>query len=149
MKNLPAIAAVLVLVAGGAYWQWHRTQATPAPAAASAAPTSLADIAREANAALPQPHADGFVIRSVRVDGRRLVTDIASPDIDLAKIDMARLPQIRSQEQQDLVAASCGDPAVLALMHDGVTVVRRFLDMQDKLIFEIEVTSKFCGRELL
>lgn len=146
MKKLPAIAAVILLVLGVAWWQWHRTGKESEPAVG--APVTLAGFAQQANARLPRPYVDGFVVRSIRVDGQRLVTDIASTDIALADLDPARIPQIRDQEQRDLISTTCGNPDLLALTHGGVTVVRRFLDKDGKLIFELAATDKFCGRQM-
>jgi len=146
MKNVPAIVAVIALVAGVAYWQWHRTNNDGARVEQVAKPVSLAVYVREANAKLPQPFEDGFEMRRVHVDGRRLVTDIVSTEFSVADLDPAKIPQIHDQERQDMVAATCGDPTLLSLMHGGTTIVRRFLDKQGKPIFDVEVTPRFCGR---
>lgn len=146
MKNVPAIVAVVALVAGVAYWQWHRTSTQDSPATPGAKPVSLADYVRETNAKLPQAFEDGFEMRRMHVDGQRLVTDIVSTEFSVADLDPAKIPQIHGQERQDLVTAACGDPTQLALMHGGTTIVRRFLDKRGAPIFDVEVTARFCGR---
>jgi hypothetical protein len=143
MKNASTIVAVIALVAGLAVWQWRHTAGQPAPVAA---PKSLQALARAAGVGLPQAYADGFSVVHVGVEGQRLVFDIRSSDIAVAQIDPAKLPMMRDQEQQDLVAAACGDPDVVPALQNGAAIVRRFSDKDGRPIFEVSAVRRHCGK---
>ena len=143
MKNAVVVAAIFILVAILAVWQWRHTSA---PAAVAGGPMSLQAYAKQAALTLPRPYADGFSIVRVSLDGQRLVSDIRSADIAVADIDPAKLPRIRNQEQQDIITASCQDPSLLPAMQAGAIVVRRFFDRNDQPIFEVMAERRHCGR---
>ncbi len=149
MKNVAVIAALLALIAGLGFWQWQHTNnpaATIATTANATAPLTLKAYVAKAALNLPQPYADGFSLVRVSLDGTRLVLDIRSTDIAIADIDPTKLPRIREQEQQDLIAASCQDPTLLPAMHAGTVVVRRFFDRNGQPIFEVMAEQRHCGR---
>ena len=101
------------------------------------APIDPEHVAAKLNQSLPKPYADGLQMQHAHADGKRLVVDIRIPFATVAKLDPAKLPIIRNQEQGDLNVAGCNDPDYKALMDAHFTVARRFLDKDGKTVFEL------------
>lgn len=117
-----------------------RIVAMAALAAALAAchqPVDPEHVAAEINKTLPKAYADQLVMQHAHAEGKRLVIDIRIPFATVAKLDPAKLPVIKNQEQGDLNIAACSDPALKSLMDLHYEVSHRFLDKDGKTVFEI------------
>ncbi|MBS0194074.1 MAG: hypothetical protein JSR34_07485 [Proteobacteria bacterium] len=125
LRALTILAAILVIGASlGA--------CKPAPL-----PIDPPHIAAKIQHTLPKPYNDGLVVERAHAEGKRLVIDIRIPFATVARIDPAKLPIMRNQEQGDINIAACNDPDLKALMDHHYEVSRRFLDKDGKPVFEI------------
>lgn len=122
--RLPALVTAACLVV--------LTSCKPAPT-----PIDPEHVAAKINQSLPKAYADGLQMQHAHADGKRLVIDIRIPFATVAKLDPAKLPIIRNQEQGDLNIAGCNDPDYKALIDANYQVARRFIDRDGKPVFEL------------
>ena len=102
--------------------------------------------ARDALAAsLPEPYFEDLVIESVSVEGDALVQLVRSPE-GRAEATRAhpRFEELREAEQQAL-ADLCADPAIAPLVATDTRLVRRFVDRQGDVFFEVEMPARDCA----
>jgi hypothetical protein len=102
--------------------------------------------ARDAMAAtLPAPYVEDLVIESVSIEGDALVQRVRSPEGRAAATrDHPRFDELRQGEQEDLYLL-CTHPAVQSLAGTGARVVRRFVDRDDAVFFEVELRARECA----
>ncbi len=102
--------------------------------------------AREALAAdLPAPYFEDLVIESVSVEGDALVQLVRSPE---GKADATRAhPRFGELRQSEQAALSelCAIPAIAPLAATDARLVRRFVDRQGGVFFEVEMPARECA----
>lgn len=96
-------------------------------------------------ASLPAPYFEDLVVESVVVEGDALVQLIRSPGGNAAKIrDNPRFEELRQSEQDEL-ARLCDVPAIRPLAVTDARLVRRFIDRDGGVFFEVEMPARSCA----
>ena len=99
----------------------------------------------ETASTLPSPYLDGLVTESVAVDGERLVFLVRSPDGDAEKTRAhPRFRALRESEQQAMTEL-CALPAMQPLIGTDAVLVRRFVDRDGALFFELTLPARECA----
>lgn len=101
--------------------------------------------AHEAIAAtLPAPYVEDLVTESARLDGHRLVLVIRSPEGTAAATrDDPRFDELRDSEARQMHEL-CALPSIRPLIGTGAVLVRRFVDRNDGVFFEVELPARDC-----
>ncbi|MFY2762811.1 hypothetical protein [Arenimonas sp. MALMAid1274] len=99
---------------------------------------------------LPKAYGDGLVLESVRAEPGRVLMVVRSTrrSLDTASRDLRSLEIARTIEQQ-VMLGYCDNPSVKQVLSTGVVFVRRYLDLQDRLFFEVGLTAEDCRRRNL
>ena len=102
--------------------------------------------ARDALAAgLPQPYFEDLVVESVTVEGDALVQLVRSPAGRAGPTRASpRFDELR-QSEQDALVELCAQPAVATLVATDARLVRRFVDREDGVFFEVEMPARDCA----
>lgn len=96
-------------------------------------------------ATLPATHVEDLVIESVAIEGDALVQLVRSPEGNALKTrDHPRFGELRQAEQDDM-RTFCALPAIQPLAGTDARLVRRFVDRDDNLFFEVELRASECG----
>lgn len=97
-------------------------------------------------AGLPEPYFEDLVVESVLVEGDALVQLVRSPE---GKADATRahprFEELREAEQEALVDL-CAVPAIAPLVATDARLVRRFVDREDGVFFEVEMPAGDCAQ---
>jgi hypothetical protein len=142
-RGLPWLAwLVLALgaaVIAGAVWLYLRV-----PRIGPVEVASLAVVA-EFQRGLPRDYGNGLVLESVTLQGTEIVMVIRSTKVglDAASRDKLRFEQARRDEKA-LMLPFCANRDVRALIDQGVTLRRRYLDTQGRLFFDITLAASDC-----
>ena len=95
-------------------------------------------------ATLPAPYFEDLVTESVSTDGKRLVFLVRSPEGDADKTrEDARFEDLRMSEQLEL-RQLCNMPGIEPLHDTAAVLVRRFVDRNDKVFFEVSMPASEC-----
>lgn len=135
---LPTVlVAGLAIIAGG--W-WMAEQRSRRAADAGQVDAVLAEFQK----GLPRDYAPGLVLERVAFEGTDLVMTIRSltRTVPESGADMQQV----AQAEKALMLPLCGNGDVLFLLARGVAIKRRFIDHQDRVFFEISLTSADCAR---
>lgn len=102
--------------------------------------------ARDALAAdLPSPYFEDLVVESVTVEGDALVQLVRSPAGRAGPTRASpRFDELR-QSEQDALVELCAEPAIAALSATDARLVRRFVDREDGVFFEVEMPARDCA----
>jgi hypothetical protein len=96
-------------------------------------------------ATLPATHVEDLVIESVAVEGDALVQLVRSPAGNAARTrEHPRFEELRQAEQDDM-RTLCALPAIQPLTTTDARLVRRFVDREDNVFFEVELRAGECG----
>jgi hypothetical protein len=95
-------------------------------------------------ATLPAPYFEDLVTESVALDGDRLVLLVRSPDGDAAKTREAPGFDALKESEQAALRELCGQPAILPLIDTDAILVRRFVDRNDAVFFDVELPAREC-----
>lgn len=142
-RGLPWLAwAVLVLggvVIAGAVWIYLRVPPVGPIELASRA------VVAEFQRGLPHDYGNGLVLESVALQGTEIVMVIRSTQVglDAASRDKLRFEQARRDEKA-LMLPFCANRDVRALINQGITLRRRYLDTQGRLFFDITLAASDC-----
>ena len=132
-----------VLVAGlaiiAAAW-WSAEQRTRRSADAGRVQAALDEFQQ----GLPREYAPGLMLERVAFEGTDLVMTIRSltRTVPEAGSDMRQV----AAAEKALMLPLCQHPDVLFLLARGMALKRRFVDHQDRVFFEISLTSADCAR---
>ncbi|MBD9470280.1 hypothetical protein [Pseudoxanthomonas sp. PXM01] len=99
----------------------------------------------EIAATLPAPYFEDLVTEAVDVDGNRLVLSIRSPAGDAARTREATGFDALKQSEQRALYDLCALPEIAQLVDSDAILVRRFVDRNDVLFFEIELPARKCS----
>ena len=142
-RRLPWLAwAVLVsgaAVIAGALWIYLRVPPIGPVELASRA------VVAEFQRGLPRDYGNGLVLESVTLQGTQIEMVIRSTKLglDAAARDKMRFEQARRDEKA-LMLPFCANRDVRALIDQGVTLRRRYLDTQGRLFFDITLAASDC-----
>jgi hypothetical protein len=135
---LPTVlVAGLAIIAAG--W-WMAEQRTRRNADALRIQATL----DEFQAGLPREYAPGLVLERVAFEGTDLVMTIRSLTRTVPEAG-SDLQQVAAAEKA-LMLPLCDNADVVFLLARGVGLKRRFVDHQDRVFFEISLTSADCAR---
>ena len=94
---------------------------------------------------LPAPYVEDLVIASVGIEGDALGQRIVSPEGRAGPTrDHPQFEDLRQTERQDLQLL-CARPEIQALAGTGARLVRRFVDREGELFFEVELPASACA----
>jgi hypothetical protein len=142
-RGMPWLAWVVLAlgsaVIAGAVWIYLRT-----PRLGTLEMASLAAVA-EFQRGLPYDYGNGLVLETVSLQGTEIVMTIRSTrlGLDVASRDRLRFEQARRDEKA-MMLPFCAYPEVRALLDQGITLRRRFLDTQGRLFFDITLAASDC-----
>ena len=95
-------------------------------------------------ATLPAPYFEDLVTEAVDVDGERLVLRVRSPAGDAIKTrEAAGFDSLKQSEQRALYDL-CALPEIAPLIGSDAVLVRRFVDRNDALFFEVQLPAREC-----
>ena len=95
-------------------------------------------------ATLPEPYFEDLVIESVMVEDGALVQLVRSPGGSAAAMHAhPRFEELR-QSEQDALAELCASPAIAPLAATDARLVRRFVDRESDVFFEVEMPASAC-----
>ncbi len=142
-RGLPWLAW-LVLALGGAVIAaavWIYLRVPPVGPVELASRAVVAEFQR----GLPRDYGNGLVLESAALEGTQIVMVIRSTRIglDAAARDKLRFEQARRDEKA-LMLPFCANRDVRALIDQGVTLRRRYLDTQGRLFFDITLAASDC-----
>lgn len=106
--------------------------------------TRLQRARTEIAATLPAPYFEDLVTEAVAVDGNRLVLSIRSPAGDAARTRETMGFDALEQSEQRALYDLCELPEIAPLIDSDAVLVRRFVDRNDVLFFEIELPARAC-----
>lgn len=106
---------------------------------------SLQDAKTKIAATLPAPYFEDLVTESVDIDGDRLVFRVRSPAGDAVKTREAPGFEKLQESEQFALRELCEEPAILPLIDSDAVLVRRFIDRNDALFFEVELPARDCA----
>ncbi|MBD9478939.1 hypothetical protein [Pseudoxanthomonas sp. PXM02] len=95
-------------------------------------------------ATLPAPYFEDLVTESVDVDGKRLVLRVRSPAGDAVKTREAAGFGVLKQSEQRALYDLCALPEIVPLIDSDAILVRRFIDRNDALFFEVQLPAREC-----
>jgi hypothetical protein len=105
----------------------------------------LQDAEAKIAATLPAPYFEDLVTEAVAIDGDRLVLRVRSPAGDAVKtreaVGFDRLKQSEQRALYDL----CALPEIAPLIDSDAVLVRRFIDRNDALFFEVQLPARECS----
>lgn len=142
-RSLPWLAWVVLVpgaaVIAGALWIYLRVPPIGPVELASRA------VVAEFQRGLPRDYGNGLVLESVTLQGTQIVMVIRSTKLglDAASRDKLRFEQARRDEKA-LMLPFCANRDVRALIDQGVTLRRRYLDTQGRLFFDITLAASDC-----
>lgn len=94
---------------------------------------------------LPEPYFEDLVIEAVLVEGDALVQLVRSPEGRAeATRQHPRFEELREAEQEALVDL-CAVPAIAPLVATDARLVRRFVDREGGVFFEVEMPAGDCA----
>ncbi len=93
---------------------------------------------------LPAPYFEDLVTESVAVDGDRLVLRVRSPEGDAAKTREAPGFDTLKESEQFALRELCAQPAIMPLIDTDAILVRRFVDRNDAVFFDVELPAREC-----
>jgi len=96
-------------------------------------------------ATLPAPYFEDLVTESVSVEGDRLVLLVRSPAGSAAKTREAPGFDALKDSEQAALRDLCGRPEILPLIDSDAVLVRRFVDREDALFFEVALPARACA----
>jgi len=142
------VALVLVAglaIIGGGWWFAEQRAAKARETVAIAA--RMQAIVDQFQQGLPRAYAPGLELQRVGFEGSDLVMTIRSLNRRLPA-DGATDPNLVqvAQAEKALMLPLCEQPDVLFLLARGVSIKRRFVDVDGKLFFEISLASADCTR---
>ena len=95
-------------------------------------------------ATLPEPYFEDLVIESVMVEDGALVQLVRSPGGSAAAMHAhPRFEELR-QSEQDALPELCANPAIAPLAATDARLVRRFIDREGDVFFEVEMPARAC-----
>lgn len=94
---------------------------------------------------LPAPYFEDLVTESVDIDGDRLVFLVRSPAGDAVKTREAPGFEKLQESERFALHELCAEPAILPLTDSDTILVRRFVDRNDALFFEVELPARACA----
>jgi hypothetical protein len=104
----------------------------------------LQDAKAKIAATLPAPYFEDLVTEAVDVDGERLVLRVRSPAGDAIKTrEAAGFDSLKQSEQRALYDL-CALPEIVPLIDSDAILVRRFIDRNDALFFEVQLPAREC-----
>lgn len=142
-RGLPWLAWLLLALGGaviaGAVWVYLRV-----PKVGPVEVASLAVVA-EFQRGLPRDYGNGLVLEAVSLEGTEILMVIRSTRVglDAASRDKLRFEQARRDEKA-LMLPFCANRDVRALIDQGITLRRRYLDTQGRLFFDITLAASDC-----
>jgi len=149
-QGSPRWVVALVLVAGlaiigGGWWFAEQRAAKARETVAIAA--RMQAIVDQFQQGLPRAYAPGLELQRVGFEGSDLVMTIRSLNRRLPA-DGATDPNLVqvAQAEKALMLPLCEQADVLFLLARGVSIKRRFVDVDGKLFFEISLASADCTR---
>lgn len=93
---------------------------------------------------LPAPYFEDLMTESATIDGDRLVLLIRSPEGDAERTRTSPgFASLRSSEEREM-RALCAHDAIQPLVKTDAVLVRRFVDRNNKLFFELELPAREC-----
>ena len=138
-----AVIAVGLVLIGLAMWVAHRTwrQHTAEGIAAGL----VSNLGKD----LPQAYGNGLVLERIVLEGKDIVMVIRSTRLSLAVAarDPVSFAEARSAEKA-LLLQFCDKRDVRLVLGQGLTVTRRFLDLEDRLFFEVTLAAQDCAGTL-
>ena len=138
---LPTVlVAGLAIIAGG----WWMAEQRSRQAAEAADAGRVGEVLAEFQQGLPREYAPGLMLERVAFEGPELVMTIRSLTRTVPESG-ANMQEVANAEKA-LMLPLCQHGDVLFLLARGVTLKRRFVDHQDRLFFEITLTSADCAR---
>lgn len=149
-QGSPRWVVALVLVAGlaiiGSGW-WIAEQRAAKARETIAIAARMQAIVDQFQQGLPRAYAPGLELQRVAFEGSDLVMTIRSLNRRLPAEGSADpgLSQV-AQAEKALMLPLCEQPDVLFLLARGVTIKRRFVDVDGKPFFEISLASADCTR---
>ena len=94
---------------------------------------------------LPRPYFEDLVVESVTVEGDALVQLVRSPAGRAGPTRASpRFDELR-QSEQDALAELCAEAAIVARATTDARLVRRFVDREDGVFFEVEMPARDCA----
>lgn len=96
-------------------------------------------------ATLPAPYFEDLVTESVSVDGDRLVLLVRSPAGSAAKTRGAPGFDALKDSEQAALRDLCGRPEIMPLLDTEAVLVRRFVDRENALFFEVALPARACA----
>lgn len=139
---VPVVLVAGLAIIGGGWWFAEQRAAKARETVAIAA--RMQAIVDEFQKGLPRPYAQGLELQRVEFEGSDLVMTIRSLNRRANPEDPA-IGQV-AQAEKALMLPLCDQPDVLFLLARGVTIKRRFVDMDGRLFFEISLASADCTR---
>ena len=94
---------------------------------------------------LPAPYVEDLVTESVSVEGNRLVLLVRSPNGSAGKTREAPGFDALKDSEQAALRDLCGRPEIVPLIDGDAVLVRRFVDREDALFFEVELPARACA----
>ena len=134
-----------IAIIGGGWWLAENRAAKARETVAIAA--RMQSIVDQFQQGLPRAYAPGLELQRVGFEGSDLVMTIRSLNRRLPA-DGATDPNLVqvAQAEKALMLPLCEQPDVLFLLARGVSIKRRFVDVDGKLFFEISLDSADCTR---
>ena len=105
----------------------------------------LQDARTKIAATLPAPYFEDLVTESVSVEGDRLVLLVRSPGGSAAKTREAPGFDALKDSEQAALRDLCGRPEIMPLIDGDAVLVRRFVDREDALFFEVALPARACA----
>lgn len=135
------IVGGLAIIAGG-WWNADRRMVKVREAQATADRTQA--IIDQFQKGLPRYYAPGLELHRIAFEDDDLVMTIRSLKrrADPSDTGMAEV----AQAEKTLMLPLCDQPDVLFLLARGIAIKRRFVDADDRIFFEISLTSADCAR---
>lgn len=96
-------------------------------------------------ATLPAPYFEDLVTESASIEGDRLVLLVRSPAGSAAKTREAPGFDALKDSEQAALRDLCGRPEILPLIDSDAVLVRRFVDREDALFFEVALPARACA----
>ena len=102
--------------------------------------------ARDAIAAtLPAPYFEDLVTESATIEGNALVLLVRSPEGNAAKTREHPEFEFLQQSEQDEMRGLCALAAIRPLASTDAVLVRRFVDRDDGVFFEVRLPARECA----
>ncbi|KFL37310.1 hypothetical protein [Arenimonas donghaensis] len=139
------VLAAGIAIIGGGWWLAENRAAKARETVAIAA--RMQAIVDQFQQGLPRPYAPGLELQQVAFEGSDLVMTIRSlhrrrPADGTTDPNLSQV----AQAEKALMLPLCEQPDVLFLLARGVSIKRRFVDVDGKLFFDISLASADCTR---